>query len=51
VDCASFFGNGLSSNWLLLFVVLHNLETTDQKVGSSNLLRRTRSLKRIGLVA
>ncbi len=54
MDCCGlcwFFDNVLSSKSLLLFVVLHNFETTDQKVGSSNLLGRTRNHKRIRLVA
>jgi hypothetical protein len=45
------FCNGLSSKWLILLFALYNLQTTDQKVWSSNLSGRTRNHKRIRLVA
>jgi hypothetical protein len=46
-----FVGNGLSSKWLILWFNAYHLETTDQKVGSSNLSGRTRNHKRFRLVA
>jgi hypothetical protein len=35
--------NGLPCNWLILLLCQISIETTDQKVGSSNLLGRTRN--------